>query len=207
MLKICILYFRSSQRENLAAGRLSIRLKLEDSSLHPPSLPSVYLVPSNTFTLNPFMTKSLWWDLNCLSSPFLHESTISHQIVNNNRKCGVTLHVLKKRKPPETMLLSTKSHIQAKYEWTTRVMCIPKVLLSSSQVLELLCQILQTDSLTAVQQWLLLAGQRGNIPPGCLMWWPATRPACVSVTGCSGSSVFKNNLWQLTKESLVCFHL
>uniref|UniRef100_A0A3B5JYK6 Thymus, brain and testes associated n=1 Tax=Takifugu rubripes TaxID=31033 RepID=A0A3B5JYK6_TAKRU len=29
-------------------------------------------------------------------------------------------------------------------------------------VLELLCQILQTDSLTTVQQWLLLAGQRGN---------------------------------------------
>uniref|UniRef100_A0A3B5KGC1 Thymus, brain and testes associated n=1 Tax=Takifugu rubripes TaxID=31033 RepID=A0A3B5KGC1_TAKRU len=28
------------------------------------------------------------------------------------------------------------------------------------QVLELLCQILQTDSLTTVQQWLLLAGQR-----------------------------------------------
>uniref|UniRef100_A0A674P5Y7 Thymus, brain and testes associated n=1 Tax=Takifugu rubripes TaxID=31033 RepID=A0A674P5Y7_TAKRU len=34
------------------------------------------------------------------------------------------------------------------------------------QVLELLCQILQTDSLTTVQQWLLLAGQRGNVPPG-----------------------------------------
>ncbi|TWW81939.1 Protein TBATA [Takifugu flavidus] len=33
-------------------------------------------------------------------------------------------------------------------------------------VLELLCQILQTDSLTTVQQWLLLAGQRGNVPPG-----------------------------------------
>uniref|UniRef100_A0A3B4V971 Thymus, brain and testes associated n=1 Tax=Seriola dumerili TaxID=41447 RepID=A0A3B4V971_SERDU len=30
-------------------------------------------------------------------------------------------------------------------------------------VLELLCQILQTDSLSAVQQWLLLAGQRGKM--------------------------------------------
>uniref|UniRef100_A0A3P8TWP3 Thymus, brain and testes associated n=1 Tax=Amphiprion percula TaxID=161767 RepID=A0A3P8TWP3_AMPPE len=29
-------------------------------------------------------------------------------------------------------------------------------------VLELLCQILQTDSLSTVQQWLLLAGQRGK---------------------------------------------
>uniref|UniRef100_A0A667XL35 Thymus, brain and testes associated n=1 Tax=Myripristis murdjan TaxID=586833 RepID=A0A667XL35_9TELE len=29
-------------------------------------------------------------------------------------------------------------------------------------VLELLCQILQTDSLSLVQQWLLLAGQRGK---------------------------------------------
>uniref|UniRef100_A0A672YUL0 Thymus, brain and testes associated n=1 Tax=Sphaeramia orbicularis TaxID=375764 RepID=A0A672YUL0_9TELE len=29
------------------------------------------------------------------------------------------------------------------------------------QVLEVLCQILQTDSLSTVQQWLLLAGQRG----------------------------------------------
>ncbi|XP_035998470.1 protein TBATA [Fundulus heteroclitus] len=33
-------------------------------------------------------------------------------------------------------------------------------MLSRSQVLELHCQILQTDSLSAVQQWLLLAGQR-----------------------------------------------
>lgn len=32
----------------------------------------------------------------------------------------------------------------------------------SGQVLEILCQILQTDSLSAVQQWLLLAGQRGK---------------------------------------------
>uniref|UniRef100_A0A3B4AZZ9 Thymus, brain and testes associated n=1 Tax=Periophthalmus magnuspinnatus TaxID=409849 RepID=A0A3B4AZZ9_9GOBI len=31
-----------------------------------------------------------------------------------------------------------------------------------AQVLELLCQILQTDSLSNVQQWLLLAGQRGQ---------------------------------------------
>uniref|UniRef100_A0A3Q3Q0W0 Thymus, brain and testes associated n=1 Tax=Monopterus albus TaxID=43700 RepID=A0A3Q3Q0W0_MONAL len=30
-------------------------------------------------------------------------------------------------------------------------------------VLELLCQILQTDSLSTVQQWLLLAGQRGKM--------------------------------------------
>uniref|UniRef100_A0A8C2ZFG4 Thymus, brain and testes associated n=1 Tax=Cyclopterus lumpus TaxID=8103 RepID=A0A8C2ZFG4_CYCLU len=30
-------------------------------------------------------------------------------------------------------------------------------------VFELLCQILQTDSLSAVQQWLLLAGQRGTM--------------------------------------------
>uniref|UniRef100_A0A3Q3MTP2 Thymus, brain and testes associated n=1 Tax=Mastacembelus armatus TaxID=205130 RepID=A0A3Q3MTP2_9TELE len=30
-------------------------------------------------------------------------------------------------------------------------------------VLEVLCQILQTDSLSTVQQWLLLAGQRGNM--------------------------------------------
>uniref|UniRef100_A0A672PXQ5 Thymus, brain and testes associated n=1 Tax=Sinocyclocheilus grahami TaxID=75366 RepID=A0A672PXQ5_SINGR len=31
-----------------------------------------------------------------------------------------------------------------------------------SQVLELLCQILQTDSLSMVQQWLLLASDRGE---------------------------------------------
>lgn len=37
------------------------------------------------------------------------------------------------------------------------------VLLLSCQVLELLCQILQTDSLSTVQQWLLLAGQRGKM--------------------------------------------
>ncbi|XP_077678973.1 protein TBATA [Eretmochelys imbricata] len=30
-------------------------------------------------------------------------------------------------------------------------------------ILELLCQILQTDSLSAIQQWLLTAGQRGEI--------------------------------------------
>uniref|UniRef100_A0A672I7E9 Thymus, brain and testes associated n=1 Tax=Salarias fasciatus TaxID=181472 RepID=A0A672I7E9_SALFA len=30
-------------------------------------------------------------------------------------------------------------------------------------VLEVLCQILQTDSLSTVQQWLLLAGQRGKL--------------------------------------------
>lgn len=35
-------------------------------------------------------------------------------------------------------------------------------LTSCGQVLEILCQILQTDSLSTVQQWLLLAGQRGN---------------------------------------------
>uniref|UniRef100_A0AAQ6A5F4 Death domain-containing protein n=1 Tax=Amphiprion ocellaris TaxID=80972 RepID=A0AAQ6A5F4_AMPOC len=32
--------------------------------------------------------------------------------------------------------------------------------LGKNEVLELLCQILQTDSLSTVQQWLLLAGQR-----------------------------------------------
>uniref|UniRef100_A0A3Q0T3H5 Thymus, brain and testes associated n=1 Tax=Amphilophus citrinellus TaxID=61819 RepID=A0A3Q0T3H5_AMPCI len=31
-------------------------------------------------------------------------------------------------------------------------------------VLEVLCQILQTDSLSTVQQWLLLSGQRGKMP-------------------------------------------
>uniref|UniRef100_A0A672I7M5 Thymus, brain and testes associated n=1 Tax=Salarias fasciatus TaxID=181472 RepID=A0A672I7M5_SALFA len=35
--------------------------------------------------------------------------------------------------------------------------------LLSAQVLEVLCQILQTDSLSTVQQWLLLAGQRGKL--------------------------------------------
>lgn len=50
---------------------------------------------------------------------------------------------------------NTKSHRWAKYESAFFLL----------QVLELLCQILQTDSLTTVQQWLLLAGQRGNVPP------------------------------------------
>lgn len=53
------------------------------------------------------------------------------------------------------MLPGTKSHRGAKYESAFFLL----------QVLELLCQILQTDSLTTVQQWLLLAGQRGNVPP------------------------------------------
>lgn len=44
-----------------------------------------------------------------------------------------------------------------------KVMVIVMVVLLYWQVLELLCQILQTDSLTTVQQWLLLAGQRGKM--------------------------------------------
>ncbi|XP_053892135.1 protein TBATA isoform X3 [Malaclemys terrapin pileata] len=39
-------------------------------------------------------------------------------------------------------------------------------------ILELLCQILQTDSLSAIQQWLLTAGQRGeeNLEPQLGAW-------------------------------------
>lgn len=43
--------------------------------------------------------------------------------------------------------------------------CLTLPWLCSGQVLELLCQILQTDSLSLVQQWLLLAGQRGKTRP------------------------------------------
>lgn len=87
-----------------------------------------------------------------------------------------------------------KTHTQAKSEkhpgW---MLCIPKAFLSSSKVLELLCQILQTDSLTTVQQWLLLAGQRGNKPP--------TPPPDVAPSVCVlGSSAVNENKWQLASQ-------
>lgn len=87
-----------------------------------------------------------------------------------------------------------KTHIQAKSEkHPGGMLCIPKAFLSSSKVLELLCQILQTDSLTTVQQWLLLAGQRGNKPP--------TPPPDVAPSVCVlGSSAVNENKWQLDSQ-------
>lgn len=48
-------------------------------------------------------------------------------------------------------------YVAFKLAWATVWSLIP-----CGQVLEILCQILQTDSLSIVQQWLLLAGQRGK---------------------------------------------
>ncbi|CAJ1080303.1 protein TBATA [Xyrichtys novacula] len=55
--------------------------------------------------------------------------------------------------PPSSKSYQRRSHSQ-------RLMYPQPLQDQELMVLELLCQILQTDSLSAVQQWLLLAGQR-----------------------------------------------
>ncbi|KAJ7987377.1 hypothetical protein DPEC_G00325860 [Dallia pectoralis] len=57
--------------------------------------------------------------------------------------------------PPSTKLYQRHQHTQ-----THRQPSAPVLHDQELMVLELLCQILQTDSLSVVQQWLLLAGQR-----------------------------------------------
>lgn len=59
----------------------------------------------------------------------------------------------------------TKTRTQAESEkHPGQMWCIPKGFLPFCKILELLCQILQADSLTIVQQWLLLASQRDKPP-------------------------------------------
>lgn len=53
------------------------------------------------------------------------------------------------------------------------------------QVFELLCQILQTDSLSTVQQWLLLAGQRGKEIYFFCIWSSHLVPKLIHFKACN----------------------
>ncbi|XP_008312743.1 protein TBATA isoform X2 [Cynoglossus semilaevis] len=78
----------------------------------------------------------------------------------------------KREVQPEEELIRRKTQYSAKtgriippptksYQWRPQHLIYPQPFHDQElMVLELLCQILQTDSLSTVQQWLLLAGQR-----------------------------------------------
>lgn len=179
------MYFRNSQRENLAAGRLSIQLKLEDWSLHPPSLPSAYLVPSNTFTLNPYMTKSSWWDLNCFSSPSAPSAikfwTTTENVDGFRPGLLCICWKIAARKPcSRTPNLTSRPNMNEQPGWCVFLKCLFLLLRCWSYCVRSCRPILwpQFSSGSCSQ------AKEVTFPRGASCDGPATHPACISVTGC-----------------------
>ena len=65
---------------------------------------------------------------------------------------------------------------------------------SCPQVLELLCQILQTDSLSAIQFWLLYAPPKGEDTAGAQKEGPGWEPSDIQRTRPSAAST-PRKLW------------
>ncbi|MGH0129206.1 UNVERIFIED_CONTAM: hypothetical protein FKN15_037830 [Acipenser sinensis] len=92
----------------------------------------------------------------CLAGPFeKEEKKVEVPVCRVTQYSAQTGRII----PPSSRAASCRSnqasrHARTKGQFPSAAIC--------NQVLELLCQILQTDSLSQVQQWLLSAGQRGK---------------------------------------------
>ncbi|XP_058875560.1 protein TBATA isoform X1 [Acipenser ruthenus] len=112
----------------------------------------------------------------CLAGPFEKEErkveeVLVHRVTQYSEQTGRII-------PPSSRAASRRSnqasrrHARTKGQFPSAAICNQELV-----VLELLCQILQTDSLSQVQQWLLSAGQREkDMVMGMIQTAVANRP-------------------------------